>query len=306
MNIVDVLQSGFGSGLARLARASLLLDPKDLELREAVRGALEELFKRDTPTRNKCLALSAMTLRSLPKKERPVGADMLVDLLAAACLARTQGRDEAYALVESWRQMLAPILAHHQEAGRALECSALLEDRARAALLREEAFELEMSFDVFASDVLDDSVATTIVKRLTPTAPVEKKIEAPLADERKLVLVVDDDDDIRETLGILLEGNGYQVMEAENGARAVAIIEQGVRPNLILLDLMMPVMSGWDFHKWQQGRSEGALPTIVFTATGLKQGSLGSLKILSKDVNPVVLLSEMLKVTGVPEVSLNA
>ena len=188
MNIVDVLQSGFGSGLARLARASLLLDVRDVETNEAVRFTLEQLFKRDTPVRQQSLARGAAALRSLPERKRPVGESMLIDLLCAACFARTDRRDEAIALVEGWRQLLAPIIAHHQEAGRVLECSAVLEDRARAALLREEAFELEMSFDVYATDVLDDGEGTAVMRKDALPKPVRPMEEQAREQERKLVV----------------------------------------------------------------------------------------------------------------------
>jgi CheY-like chemotaxis protein len=66
-----------------------------------------------------------------------------------------------------------------------------------------------------------------------------------------LVLVVDDDADIRETLCDLLADEGYRVAQAENGRDALALLARAdqPRPDLILLDLMMPVMSGLQFHE---------------------------------------------------------
>jgi len=61
------------------------------------------------------------------------------------------------------------------------------------------------------------------------------------------ILVVDDDDAIRETLGGVLASEGYDVALAENGARALEAVRHGERPDHVLLDLMMPVMSGWEF-----------------------------------------------------------
>src|SRR4029453_111091 len=61
----------------------------------------------------------------------------------------------------------------------------------------------------------------------------------------KPVLVVDDDPDIRETLRFVLEDAGYPVYCAENGREALQVLEGAKhRPGLILLDLMMPIMSG--------------------------------------------------------------
>lgn len=310
MNIIDVLQSGHGSGLARLARAAsqgeaFAFDADDTQLVEGVRLAIEHLFKRDVPARSKPLAQAAALLSSLPPRKRCVGHEMIADLLRAACLARTERKDAAIVIVESWREMLRPIVTMHRERALALEVKSTqgardLEDRARAALLQEEAFELEESFCIIADDVLGNaSPAAKPAPVAKPAAPdpvtaVNARIalgESKRA-QRKLVLLVDDDEDVRESLGILLEENGYAVVGAENGARAIEALQKGVRPSVILLDLMMPVMSGWDFHKWQLTQP-ATPPTIVFTATGLKQGALGTLRIVSKNAEPKALLAEL-------------
>jgi CheY-like chemotaxis protein len=59
-----------------------------------------------------------------------------------------------------------------------------------------------------------------------------------------LIMVVDDDDDIRQMMRVLLEEDGYSVLEAENGQQAVEMAER-VNPNLILMDLSMPVLDGF-------------------------------------------------------------
>jgi CheY-like chemotaxis protein len=58
------------------------------------------------------------------------------------------------------------------------------------------------------------------------------------------IMVVDDDEDIRYMMRILLEEDGYRVLEAENGQRALEIAQSG-RPDLILMDLSMPVLDGF-------------------------------------------------------------
>jgi CheY-like chemotaxis protein len=60
------------------------------------------------------------------------------------------------------------------------------------------------------------------------------------------VLVVDDDPGIRDLLAEVLEMEGYDVLTAGDGAQALALVRQEA-PSAILLDLMMPVMTGWDF-----------------------------------------------------------
>jgi CheY-like chemotaxis protein len=65
------------------------------------------------------------------------------------------------------------------------------------------------------------------------------------------VMVVDDDVDIRETISDLLEMRGYRVIGAVDGDDAMAQLERGARPKVILLDLMMPGLSGEEFRRRQ-------------------------------------------------------
>jgi CheY-like chemotaxis protein len=81
------------------------------------------------------------------------------------------------------------------------------------------------------------------------------------------VLVVDDDEDIREALQTLLEDEGYRVLLARNGLDALTCLRGGERPCVILLDLMMPVMTGWAFRDEQlQDPLLAPIPVIVITA----------------------------------------
>src|SRR2546429_8406175 len=79
----------------------------------------------------------------------------------------------------------------------------------------------------------------------------------------KRVLVVDDDPDIRELLFTALEDEGFEVVPAGNGQEALAIIET-FRPDVIVLDLMMPVMDGWQFAAELPARDED-IPTILLS-----------------------------------------
>lgn len=82
------------------------------------------------------------------------------------------------------------------------------------------------------------------------------------------VLIVDDDAAIREALILALEDEGYQVQSANNGRDALDRLRRSPRkPDLILLDLMMPVMSGWDFRREQERDPElAAIPVVVLSA----------------------------------------
>ncbi len=84
------------------------------------------------------------------------------------------------------------------------------------------------------------------------------------------MLIVEDDSDITEMLGLLLPSEGFEVVRAEHGAEALQYLRSGgTLPDLILLDLMMPVMSGWEFRDRQLTDPELAkIPVIVMTGVG--------------------------------------
>lgn len=83
----------------------------------------------------------------------------------------------------------------------------------------------------------------------------------------KIILLVDDDADIREMLALVLEDEGYQVVSAGNGAEALTYLRSQPAPRAILLDLMMPVMDGWAFRAEQQRDPALAhIPVIVVSA----------------------------------------
>jgi CheY-like chemotaxis protein len=66
------------------------------------------------------------------------------------------------------------------------------------------------------------------------------------------IFIVEDDPDMRESLGEILQDEGYRVVGAANGLEALAHLRQSELPCIILLDLMMPVMSGWEFRDRQR------------------------------------------------------
>jgi CheY-like chemotaxis protein len=99
------------------------------------------------------------------------------------------------------------------------------------------------------------------------------------------VMIVDDDDEIRESLVEVLEERGYHATSAANGAQALARLRQGARPALILLDLMMPVMDGASFRAAQASAPEIAdIPVVVISAyqdledNARRLGATGSLR----------------------------
>ena len=81
------------------------------------------------------------------------------------------------------------------------------------------------------------------------------------------VLVVEDNPEVREAIVDLLDDSGYQTSTAANGREAIDRLLAGERPNVILLDLMMPVMDGFQFRAAQRAEPELMnIPIVVLSA----------------------------------------
>jgi CheY-like chemotaxis protein len=105
------------------------------------------------------------------------------------------------------------------------------------------------------------------------------------------IFVVDDDLDLRETLGELLAEEGYDIRLLENGRAALDLLHAGVRPRLILLDLMMPEMSGWEFREVQlRDEALRTIPVVVMTASRGFDDSALSAEVLLKPVGVTEIL----------------
>src|SRR5687768_9953579 len=87
------------------------------------------------------------------------------------------------------------------------------------------------------------------------------------AGPRSRVLVVDDESELRRLFRVVLSEGGFEVKEAANGADAL-VLAQRWRPDVIVLDLMMPVMNGWQFAEAYGGSSERKAAVVVITAAG--------------------------------------
>jgi CheY-like chemotaxis protein len=93
------------------------------------------------------------------------------------------------------------------------------------------------------------------------------------------ILIVEDCDEIRIDLAELLRDEGYEVVTARHGAEAIALLDSGLQPALILLDLMMPVMDGWQFRKEQLEKPVLApIPVVLLTGAGNAQKHARDLK----------------------------
>jgi CheY-like chemotaxis protein len=84
--------------------------------------------------------------------------------------------------------------------------------------------------------------------------------------EKNIILLVDDDEGIRDALTSLLDMEGYSVMTAEDGEQALEILKT-LKPTLIILDERMPVMGGWEFLDARKANPHfSEIPVLLFGA----------------------------------------
>jgi excisionase family DNA binding protein len=87
----------------------------------------------------------------------------------------------------------------------------------------------------------------------------------PGGTEGPLVLIVDDDEQVREYVRVNLEAEGYNVREAGNAEEGLQVLEDS-QPDLVLLDVMMPQVDGWEMLKRLHERhGEDAVPVVMFS-----------------------------------------
>jgi CheY-like chemotaxis protein len=117
----------------------------------------------------------------------------------------------------------------------------------------------------------------------------------------KPILLIEDDEAIRSVLHDFLEYFGFQVETASNGKEGLQKISQ-IRPALILLDAMMPVMDGWEFREQQLKNPDFANIPVVLLSAGQnfekKALALGITKILTKPVTIEELIKVVKMFTG--------
>lgn len=117
---------------------------------------------------------------------------------------------------------------------------------------------------------------------------------------RPRILVIEDDEEIRESLRDVLESENYDVTTAANGREGLARLGAIEEPCVILLDLMMPVMSGGEFLMALQGTDHASTPVVVVSAWPQEASLLRSRAqgFLHKPVGLDTLLSEVSRFCG--------
>lgn len=122
--------------------------------------------------------------------------------------------------------------------------------------------------------------------------------EKRLIAHQSCILVVDDNDSVRDILTLLLEGRGHRVVLAKHGQEALAVMQR--EPiDLILLDIMMPVMDGYDVLRWMRADPElSSKPVVVLTAINDTESIINCIEMgaddyLFKPINRAVLMARV-------------
>jgi DNA-binding response OmpR family regulator len=96
------------------------------------------------------------------------------------------------------------------------------------------------------------------------------------------ILIVDDDPNVRELIRVNLAAHAYDVLAAADGSEAVRAVEQKV-PELIILDVMMPEMDGWEVCKLVRDKYQDAIKIIMLTAKDTARDKIIGKNILKAD-----------------------
>ena len=104
---------------------------------------------------------------------------------------------------------------------------------------------------------------------------IDEKIKGAMQPENaEKILIVDDEKDIRKLVGIYLKRQGYQILEAENGKQAIDLVRENSDIDLIIMDIMMPVMNGYEAAKMIRSldrEDAKAIPIIAMTANAFTE-----------------------------------
>ena len=133
---------------------------------------------------------------------------------------------------------------------------------------------------------------------LSWSVKLQKKVGIQV--NHKKILIVEDDENIRELLRLYLEREGYEISEAENGSGRAFQKWKAENPDMMLLDVMMPVMDGWQVIK-EVRDSGSSMPVIMITAKGETMDKVSGLELGADDyiVKPLEMREVVARVRAV-------
>lgn len=142
-----------------------------------------------------------------------------------------------------------------------------------------------------------------MIEGVQPGTPVSTDAE-PVGDEPRLeprarVLVVEDEHDLRELIARWLETKGYQVVQAADGQDAVDLLEAGLEPDVILLDLGLPRMDGRAFLDWMRAHPKHAHRRVIVASAYLEDlAPVDADRTFAKPFRPDKLAAELDRLTS--------
>lgn len=119
-------------------------------------------------------------------------------------------------------------------------------------------------------------------------------------DTSKLVLVIDDDDDVLDAMRLVLRSEGYDVRCATGGIQALAMLGEGLVPALIVSDIMMPDLTGWDILKTLRADAELSHVPVVLTTASFALSPSEEVDVLQKPFSLDDLLAVVSKYCWTP------
>ena len=141
-------------------------------------------------------------------------------------------------------------------------------------MVDDKNFGLAVGASEYLTKPVDKEKILHVIQRLTPKV------------KRSYVLVVDDDSDARTTICRPIEKAGWEVRTADNGKSAIAILEKEI-PGIIFLDLMMPVMDGFEFLALLQSRKGwDQIPVVIVTSKDLSVGRTSTIESIRHERHP--------------------
>lgn len=139
-------------------------------------------------------------------------------------------------------------------------------------------FDLASACPVDVEELLSMTSVTASSSSSLPPQPSDVRLRAGKA--APTLLLVDDDEDVRDAGATWLAEQGFDVATVPSGDLAIASIQSSV-PDVIVLDLMMPGVNGWDVWDWLHVTRRD-IPVVIWTATGLRTGAVGDAVIVQK------------------------
>jgi PAS domain S-box-containing protein len=132
-------------------------------------------------------------------------------------------------------------------------------------------------------------------------SPREDERDSPVPGKTyPSILIVEDDAEIRQSLAEILREEGFKIAVASNGAEALRWLNTGLRPSVVLLDLMMPVMDGWEFRRRQLANpAYSSIPVVLLTGVEATVQAVEQLKALGSVTKPFTI-EPLLRLLGEP------